>query len=107
MVIGFVLPVLARWGLTGRVGKAVAYIGGALLVAGLLGGIWLWLGARENADDKRNQEIGRDIERAESVAKTLDQIERANDAEEKLDRDAAARLANCRLHSRTPENCRP
>jgi len=103
----WIIAILARLGVTGRGAKAVVNIGIALLVAALLGGLWAYLSARENADDLNNQTIGRDLQNAENTAHTLDQLEKADAAEEVLDRDAAARLANCRLHSRTPENCRP
>lgn len=99
----WIVALFARLSLPAWLQKAMPY----LLLVGLIGALWLWLSARENADDKRNQEIGRDIERAESVAHTLDQLEKADAAEQKLDSDPVARRDNCRLHSRTPENCRP
>lgn len=103
----WIVSLLVRRGFSQRVSKLVAYLGSALLVAALLGALWLWLDSHEKADDIANQEIGADRVEAESMAETLDQLERADDAEEDLTRDPDARLASCRLHSRTPENCRP
>lgn len=76
----------------------------AVAAAALIGG-YLWLRARENADDRANQEIGAELERANDIAETLDRTEKADAAEENLDRDPDARRAGCVRHSRTPENC--
>lgn len=99
--------ILGLWRAFSALPRGWHYLAGLIAAVALLAGLYAYLAASENADDRRNQDIGRDIQNAENTAHTLDQLERANDAETKLDRDADARLANCRLHSRTPENCRP
>jgi len=73
--------------------------------AAMLGGLILWLGHREAADDTHNQQIGAQVEQGKAATAAIENVKEANDAEEVIRRDPAARIASCRLHSRTPENC--
>lgn len=100
----FLISLFLRMGLGGRAAKVAAYATTAIAVIALLGALWLWLGAREEADDKANQDLGRQVQQAEDMAETIDRVERANDAEEKLG-DPDARRDGCLRHSRTPSNC--
>ena len=75
----------------------------ALLAAIALG--ILWLQAREEADDKANQEIGAKVQREGDLRKTIERAETANEAAENIKRDPDARRDGCLRHSRTPENC--
>jgi membrane protein implicated in regulation of membrane protease activity len=72
----------------------------------VLAAIYHWLGAREEADDTANQSIGAAVQREQNHAATIEQVRKANDAEQELRSDDAARRASCLRHSRTPENCR-
>lgn len=99
--------ILALWTAFRALPRGWHYLTAFLAAIALLGTLWAYLSARENADDKHNQELGADRQQAETMAETLDQLEKADAAEEKLDRDPAVRRAGCGLHSRTPENCRP
>ncbi len=74
------------------------------LLAAIAGGI-LWLQAREEADDKANQEIGAKVQREGDLRKTIERAETANEAAENIKRDPDARRDGCLRHSRTPENC--
>lgn len=80
-------------------------IGGVLAVI-VLAALYLWLGAREEADDRANQEVGAAVQREADLQETVTRVERANHAEEQVRTDDAARRASCLRHSRTPENCR-
>ena len=48
---------------------------------------------------------GATVQRESNLAETIDRVERANEAEVRIERDADARRAGCLRHSRTPENC--
>lgn len=74
------------------------------LLAAIAGGV-LWLQAREEADDKANQEIGAKVQREGDLRKTIERAETANEAAENIKRDPDARRDGCLRHSRTPENC--
>lgn len=80
-------------------------LGGVLAVIAL-GALYLWLGAREEADDRANQNVGAAVQREANHTATIEQVGKANDAEQELRSDDAARRASCLRHSRTPENCR-
>jgi predicted Holliday junction resolvase-like endonuclease len=74
-------------------------------IVALIGAV-VWLQARENADDKANQELGRTIEREEALTETIEQVEEAQDArEDNRTRTVEQRNADCVRRSRTPENC--
>lgn len=83
-----------RWALSG------------VLAVIALAALYLWLGAREEADDRANQEVGAAVQREADLQETVTRVERANHAEEQVRIDDAARRASCMRHSRTPENCR-
>ena len=78
--------------------------GGVLAVALLLG-LWLWLGAREEADDKNNQAIGAAVQREGDLRETVERVEYANKAAENVRRDDDAMRAECLRSARNPENC--
>ncbi len=94
---------IVAW-LTGRALGLQKWIWLLALLAILTGAVWL-LSASEKADDAANQTIGRTEAEATAMAETLDRIETANDAEAQMSASPDARLASCRLHSRTPANC--
>lgn len=105
----FLLPILLRWGLSQRVAGVLAWVlpvvGGVLL----LGGLWAFLGARENADDRRNQEVGAEMQRASDMASTIDRVEEGNKAREEITAPGPAgdraRYDQCLRSARTPANC--
>jgi membrane protein implicated in regulation of membrane protease activity len=88
---------------------------------GLAKGLWLlgavvaligavaWLQARENADDKANQEIGAAVQREGDLRETIERTETANEAREEIGRHDAAgdrlRYDQCLRTARTPANC--
>jgi len=80
----------------------IAWIGIAALL--LAAGVY-WLQAREEADDRANQEIGAKVQREGDLRKTIERAETANEAAENIKRDPDARRDGCLRHSRTPENC--
>jgi membrane protein implicated in regulation of membrane protease activity len=104
-MIGLLAPLFLRLGVSQRVSKALAILTVILGVAALLGALWLWIDAREKADDQRNQEIGATVQREGALTKTVERVEKANEAAAKVERDPVARRDGCLRHSRTPENC--
>lgn len=80
-----------------------------LAVALLLAGAWIWIVKSEEADDRRNQEIGATVEREKAQAETIKRVETANEAREEINRndDAGIRLRyeQCLRTARTPANC--
>lgn len=104
-MIGLLVPLFLRLGVSQRLSKALAILTVILGVAALLGALWLWIDAREEADDQRNQEIGATVERERSLAEAIERTEKANEAAAKVERDPVARRDGCLRHSRTPENC--
>lgn len=71
-----------------------------------LGGIWLFLSEREDADDKRNQEIGGTIEREASQSEIIKNVEKANEARDEIrNDDGDARYNQCLRTARTPAVC--
>jgi hypothetical protein len=97
--------ILSLWAAFRALPRGWHYLMLGLAILAALAGAWFWLAAREEADDRRNQEVGAQIEQAGAMAETLDRIERADDAETKLDTDPDARRDGCLRHSRTPANC--
>ena len=77
-----------------------------LIVAAAIGAAWLWLDAREEADDKANQEIGATVQREGDLRETIERTEKANEARDDIasDRDNA-RYNQCLRTARTPANC--
>ena len=106
MMIGLLIPIFARWGLSQRVAKAAA-IGTLVVIAALaVGALWLWADSREKADDKANQEIGATVQREGDLRETIERTETANEArEDSRTRTSEQRNADCLRRSRTPENC--
>src|SRR5690606_17750034 len=104
-MIGVLIPLFLRLGVSQRLSKALAILTVILGVAALLGALWLWIDAREEADDQRNQEIGATVQREGDLRETITRTEKANEAAAKVERDPVARRDGCLRHSRTPENC--
>ena len=81
----------------------IAWIGIAALL--LAAGIY-WLQAREEADDKANQEIGAQGQREGDLRKTIERAEKANEARDDISRNRDnARYDQCVRTARTPANC--
>lgn len=101
----FLIPLIARLGIAQRFQKLAAWIAtiiGAVMLCGALYGAWhLWLSNR----DDTNQQIGASTQREGDLRTTLERVQEANRAEEKLDTDPDHRHAGCLRNSRTPENC--
>ena len=71
----------------------------------LLGGFLVWWQTTETKDDKNNQKIGRQLERADSLGKTVIAVEKSNEVRGKI--EAEVRDGNgdrlydlCLLHHR-------
>lgn len=81
---------------------------GALLAGSLaaLLGLWIWLRATENADDRSNQDLGAAAQRADDLKTTLERTEKANAARNEVrDPVGRARYDQCLRTARTPANC--
>jgi hypothetical protein len=77
----------------------------AILLAALIGGV-LWLQAREEADDRANQEIGAKVQREGDLRKTIERAEKANEARDDITRNRDnAKYRQCLQTARTPANC--
>lgn len=73
----------------------------AALVAG-----YVWLGAREEADDRRNQNIGAAVQREDDLRTTLERTNDASKARDDVRSDVdGARYDQCLRTARTPANC--
>ena len=70
---------------------------------------YLILVAQENADDKHNQQVGATVERAQQQSETLDAVENANEAREKIAAPGPAgdrrRYDQCLRTARTSTLC--
>lgn len=77
-----------------------------LIVAGGL----LWAKLAEDADDRRNQELGATVEREKALTETVEKVEQANEAREEIGRAGPAgdrlRYERCLRSARNPENCK-
>lgn len=78
------------------------WIGVGLLI---IFALWLWLDARETADDKNNQEIGARLEREASTGEVIKRVEKGNEVRETVRPGSNAAYDECMLSARTPENC--
>lgn len=76
-----------------------------LIALTLLASLWLYLDAREQADDQRNREIGATVERERSATATIKQVEKANAAADNLGRSSSAARAECLRNARNPADC--
>jgi len=83
-------------------------IAAAALTAG-----FLWLQAREEADDKANQEIGATIQRESDLRETIKRTEQGNEARRTIEQDidrndgrSCAVYNQCLRTARTSSNCR-
>lgn len=80
-----------------------------LIALAALVGVAIWLGARETADDKANQNIGAAIQREGDQAETIKRTEQGNAAREEIrapgDAGDRARYDQCLWSARTPANC--
>ncbi|MEW9855943.1 hypothetical protein [Novosphingobium sp. M1R2S20] len=95
--------ILARLiALPGWLKAALAGVLGVVIVTGVI----LWLNAREEADDKANQQIGATQQREGDLRETITRVETANEARVEIaDPDSRARYDQCVRSARTPENC--
>lgn len=84
---------------------AVKWVLAGLAATILIAGLFLWLNAREEADDSANRAAGAQAEQGRAAEAAIAQTRKANDAENTIRSDATARANDCRLYSRTPENC--
>ena len=82
------------------------------IAAAAIVGAWLWLSAREQADDTANQNIGAAIQREGDLIETIERTGQANDARTEIERDlqtgdgrSAAAYAGCLSNDRNPANC--
>jgi hypothetical protein len=83
-----------------------------LIALAALGGAILWLNAREEADDRANQDIGAAVQREADLRETIERTEQANDTRTEV-REALARddgrsravYDQCLRTARTPANC--
>lgn len=79
----------------------------AVLAAIVLLGLWLWIGAREEADDKANQEIGATAQREGDLREVVKRTEEGNAARNEInDAGSTAKYDQCVRSARTPANCK-
>jgi len=76
-----------------------------ILIGCAAAGLWLWLQAEENRDDRANQEIGRAVEREETTRGVLERVEKGNEVRETVRPGSRAIYDECLRSSRTPANC--
>ena len=93
------------WAFVAGLPRWVKIAAGGVLAVALLLGLWLWIGAREEADDKNNQAIGAAVQREGDLRETVERVEHANKAAENVRRDDDAMRAECLRNARNPENC--
>jgi type II secretory pathway pseudopilin PulG len=79
-------------------------IGGVLLIIALAA-LYHWLGAREEADDRANQNVGAAVQREANQAATIDNARKADHAEQELRRDPVARDDECMRYATNPDDC--
>ena len=83
-------------------------INGVLAVVALAA-VYLWLSAREEADDRANQTIGVQQERGEVAQAAIETVRKANDARDEISQAGPAgdtvRYEQCLRTARTPSNC--
>ena len=84
--------------------RAWAIAGVAALLA--LAGAYLWITKAEEADDRRNQDIGAKVQREGDMRKTIERTEKANEARDDIRRNRdSSRYDQCLRTARTPANC--
>jgi len=80
-----------------------------LITLAAIVGAYIWLTARENADDEANQNIGAAIQRESDLTETLNRTEQAHAAREEIrapgNAGDRARYDQCVRSARTPANC--
>lgn len=94
------------WAFLTEKGLAGLRNGWWLLIA-VLGGIALYFATTGLLDrlESSAETRGAIVQREADLTETIDRVERANEAEVRIEGDPAARRAGCLRHSRTPENC--
>lgn len=98
--------ILSLWTAFLRLPRGWHYVAAGVLAVAALASLWLWLDAREKADDRRNQEIGATVEREKSATATIKQVEKANAARDEVRNDiGSARYDQCLRTARTPALC--
>lgn len=109
MPVSIGLAILKFFGLSDRIAKKFAPLALAALVLLLIGlaawGLVTWLNAREEADDKANQEIGATIQREGNLRATIQNVETANEAAETVARNPGAARAECLRNARNTADC--
>lgn len=103
VAIGFRL--LSLFGVKDALAKKLAplaaiVLGLLLLALAVLAFNW-WLDHR----DTRNQEIGASVQREGDLRKTIQNVEKANEAAEAVARDPGAARAECLQNARNPADC--
>lgn len=85
--------------------KAWALGGVAALLA--IGGLYLWLTKAEESDDRRNQDIGRTIQREDDLRETIERVEQGNEARNDIRNYMRAKYDVCMRHDKgAPDSCR-
>lgn len=101
----FLIGILGRWGVAESLRRPLVYLGIGLAVIALCGALWAFLGAREKADDKANQQIGAVAEQSRAATATIHNAEKANAAAETVRTNSDAARAECLQNARNPANC--
>ena len=97
--------ILAAWAAFRALPRGWHYLAAAIAALGLLWALWAYLAHREEADDRNNQAIGAERQRAENMAETIDRVEQANEARDDIRSSDHARYDQCVRTARTPANC--
>lgn len=97
--------ILSLWTAFRALPRGWHYLAAGVLAIAMLAALWMWLDAREQADDRRNQDIGATVERERSATATIKQMEKANAAADNLGRSSDAARAECLQNARNPADC--
>lgn len=98
--------ILSLWTAFRALPRGWHWLAAGIAAIALLAALWLWLDAREKADDRRNQEIGAAAQRETDLRETLERTEKGNAAREEVRNDVdGARYTQCLRTARTPANC--
>lgn len=97
--------ILSLWTAFRALPRGWHWLAAGIAALTLLVALWLWLSAREAADDRRNREIGATVERERAATATIKQVEKANAAADDLGRSSDAARAECMQNARNPADC--
>lgn len=67
--------------------------------------VMAWLNHSHTVNSKRNQEIGKSVERDTQSQKTIKNVEKANVAVEAINRNPDAAFLECLRNARNPSDC--